>query len=67
MKVKLIYTDNEETPDLIDTEDDLILSEGRYEFGDLSFTVRKGNKTELGNGRIQFLSELGYTYLFKLL
>ena len=63
-KVKLIYSDNEECLDLVDTADLLTHSEGRYEFDNLVFT---GKKTELGNGRLQFVSEIGYTYLFKIL
>ena len=65
MKATLLYTDNEEAQDLVDTQDTIQqLEDGIFEFADLTFDCRA--KTTLGNGKLQVVSSIGYTYLFKI-
>lgn len=65
LKATLVYTDNEEVQDLVDTQDTIQqLEDGIFEFADLTFDCRA--KTTLGNGKLQVVSTTGYTYLFKL-
>ena len=65
LKATLVYTDNEEVQDLVDTQDTIQqLEDGIFEFADLTFDCRA--KTTLGNGKLQIVSTTGYTYLFKI-
>jgi hypothetical protein len=66
MQATLLYTDNEEAQDLVDTQDTIQqLEDGIFEFADLTFDCR-AKTTTLGNGNLQIVSSIGYTYLFKI-
>jgi hypothetical protein len=65
MQATLLYTDNEKVEDLVNTRDTLMQIEGDiYEFADINFISKE--KTDIGNGKLQFVSTRGYTYLFKI-